>query len=473
MARGTQERDIRVGGMKLGARFALTTTAAAVVVLSIASAILYNATTQATENVRFAVIKDAMRLTAELNLQADLEFPAGSKGELFEGHLERFLVSHAGGEAHVYQIARVPKASTKASSTGEKPRQRPPIRLVVPLDYGGDADDLLGLIVGIVIAVLVVVAVSSLLVAKQATRPLENLVDDIRQISKGDFGHRTRVKTGGEIALLARTVDRMASSLLEAQETEIELGMKEREMEVAGEVREALLPQSTPEVTGYDIAGEHLGSPEPGGDFHDYVETGEGSVGLLVCGVSGKGVPGALIGATARAYLRTELASCGEDIKGAFKRVNRALAGDVRRGMYVTALYALLETGTGKVRLACAGHKVPLIRHSAVDGKLHIYQPEGIALGFDEGPVFDRTLQISTFSIEPGDRIILANTGPAQVINEDGEAVGDKGFYRLLLRLSAETSAMMLDGVLMGLKSHAGDEPFPNDLSLVTVRREA
>ena len=43
----------------------------------------------------------------------------------------------------------------------------------------------------------------------------------------------------------------------------------------------------------------------------------------------------------------------------------------------------------------------------------------------------------------------------------------------MLLRLSAETSAMMLDGVLMGLKSHAGDEPFPNDLSLVTARREA
>ena len=467
MERGTHEKEIRVGGMKLGARFALTTSAAVVIVMSIASILLYNATTQATENVRFAVIRDSMHLTAELNLQDDLEFKKGSKQDTFVGGLERFPVKHAGGEAHVYQIDRVQR-----DTDDETHKKRPPIRLVVPRKYGGDSDDLRGLIVGIVLAVTAVVAFVSFLVGKQVAKPLVKLVDDIRQISKGDFSHRTRVKAGGEMALLARTVDRMASSLLEAQEAEVELGVKEREMEVAGEVREALLPQSTPKVAGYDIAGEHHGSPEPGGDFHDFVETADGCVGLLVCGVSGKGVPGALVGATARAYLRTELANCGKDIEGALKRVNRALAGDVRRGMYVTALYALVETGTGTVQLACAGHKFPLVRHSATDGKLHSYQPDGIALGFDPGPVFDRTLQIATLSLEPGDRIILANTGPAQVRNASGESVGDKGFYRLLMRLSNETSAMMLDGVLMGLESHAGKEPYPNDLSLVTARRE-
>jgi sigma-B regulation protein RsbU (phosphoserine phosphatase) len=152
--------------------------------------------------------------------------------------------------------------------------------------------------------------------------------------------------------------------------------------------------------------------------------------------------------------------------------VNRVLAGDVRRGMYVTALYALIDTVSGKTRLACAGHKVPLIRHSAADGKLQTVQPEGIALGMDKGPIFDRTLQISTLTMELGDRLVLANTGPAQVMNEDETPIGDKGFYRLLLKLSGETSKMMLDGVLMGLESYAGEEPYPNDLAIVTVCRE-
>ena len=141
--------------------------------------------------------------------------------------------------------------------------------------------------------------------------------------------------------------------------------------------------------------------------------------------------------------------------------------------MFVTALYALLQPETGHVRLACAGHKVPLIRHAAADGKLHRHHPDGFALGFDEGPVFDQTLQLVSFEMEPGDRVILANTGPVQVTSEEGEVIGEQGLYKLLVRYSGETSEMMLDGVLMGLESFAGEEPYPNDLSLITIRREA
>ena len=457
--------------MKLGARFALTTSLAAAVVLGIASMLLYNATRQATENVRAAVIRDTMQLTSEVDLLDDLQIDKTVK--IYENGMRRYRISHEKGDAYVFELGAGPGRSRGQSGGGEGEENVGPLRLVVPLEDRSDSEDLLGLIMGIVLAVLVAVAIASFVVGKQISRPLEKLVNDIRQISRGDFNHRTLVKAGGEIALLARTVDRMAASLEEAQEAEIEFGMKEREMEVAGEVREALLPQTTPAVAGYDIAGEHMGSPEPGGDFHDFVETEDGHIGLLVCGVSGKGVPGALVGATARAYLRSELAGAGGDVAGAFKRVNRSLAGDVRRGMYVTAIYALLDPDAGTIQVACAGHKVPLIRYSAADGKLHKHQPEGIALGFDAGPVFDRGLEVATFQLERGDHIILANTGPAEVQNAEGEAVGANGFYRLLMRLVGETSEMMLDGVMVGLESHAIDEPFPNDISLMTVRREA
>jgi len=446
--------------MKLGARFALTTSAVVVVFMSLAGFLLYNAATQATQNARSSVITESMALTAKeadgaWNRRVDWD-------QLTPGEITHMKTTYGPdkSEADLYLY----------KSDLEEIEDR---HLLVPEGSGDESEDLFRLICGIVLVVLIAVALASFLVAKQASRPLEKLVSDIRKIAGGDFNHRTRVKAGGEIALLARAVDRMASGLAEAQEAEIELEMKEREMEVAAEVRQALLPQSTPSVEGYDIFGEHQGSPEPGGDFHDFVETADGEIGLLVCGVSGKGVPGALVGATARAYLRTELATCGEDIEGAFKRVNRYLADDVRQGMFVTALYALLEPESGVVQLACAGHKVPLIRRAAADGKMHSHHPEGFALGFDEGPVFDQTLQLMTFKIEPGDRIILANTGPVQVQNEAEEMIGEKGFYKLLMRYSDETSEMMLDGVLMGLESFAGDEPYPNDLSIMTVRREA
>ena len=143
MARASNEKDIRVGGMKLGARFALTTSAFAVVVMGIASVLLHNATNRATEKVRSTVVSDSMYLTSELDLRHDVEF-VGGKWELMEGGLMRYKASHEGGDAHIYQIDRVERETDEESQ-----KKQPPIRLAVPLEYGGDSDDLLGLIVGI------------------------------------------------------------------------------------------------------------------------------------------------------------------------------------------------------------------------------------------------------------------------------------------------------------------------------------
>jgi HAMP domain-containing protein len=234
VARANNEGDIRVGGMKLGARFALTTSAAVVVVMSVAGFLLYNATNNATQDARDTVIRESIVLTAREGSEGNYS-QVGSSAVDLEGELKRFTVSYGreDREAHLYK-----------HPAGANDYER----LLVPLDSGDKSEDLLGLILGTVIVVLIVVAFVSFFVANQVSRPLEKLVSDIRQIAKGDFSHRSRVEGGGEIALLARTVDRMAAGLEEAQDAEIEFEMKEREMEVAAEVLEAFLPQTTPEV---------------------------------------------------------------------------------------------------------------------------------------------------------------------------------------------------------------------------------
>ena len=63
----------------------------------------------------------------------------------------------------------------------------------------------------------------------------------------------------------------MTASLEEAQDAELELSSREREMEVAAEVHEALLPESIPQLGGYDIAALQIGCPTPGGDFYDFI----------------------------------------------------------------------------------------------------------------------------------------------------------------------------------------------------------
>ena len=162
----------------------MATSAAVVVVMSIAGFLLYNATTQATQDARDTVIHDAMALTAKEGGEGNYS-QVGSEAVILKEPLRRYTISYGEDDlrAHLYKYP---------SSGGEDER------LLVPIDSGDKRADLLGLILGIVIFVLVVVALVSFMVASQVSRPLEKLVSDIRQISMGDFSHRTRVGGGGE-----------------------------------------------------------------------------------------------------------------------------------------------------------------------------------------------------------------------------------------------------------------------------------
>jgi sigma-B regulation protein RsbU (phosphoserine phosphatase) len=321
------------------------------------------------------------------------------------------------------------------------------------------------------VGVLLLGALVSVWVAGSVSRPVETLIDDVRQIARGDLRHKTRARGPGEIQVLARALDRMASDLAEGHENKLELSVRERELDLATGVRDALMPAGTPLIEGYDLGAAFLASPRFGGDFHDFIQRADGLWGLLVCDVSGRGVPAALIGSTARAYLRSELARVGE-VADAFNRVNRWLASDVRRGMFVSALYALLDPKEARATVACAGHKIPLLRVCASDGQLRVVQPEGIAFGFDKGPVFERRLQVVEVPLEPGDRLVLANSAPVRIPNAEGAELGEKAFYARVKRHSGPDTTQFLRALRRDLEQYAGDAGFQEDISIITCARE-
>ena len=75
--------------------------------------------------------------------------------------------------------------------------------------------------------------------------------------------------------------------------------------------------------------------------------------------------------------------------------------------------------------------------------------------------------------MEAGDRLVLSNTGPVGIVNAGGEELGEKAFYRAIARNSKGGARVMLKGILTALKKHAGEEPFPADISLVVIARQS
>ncbi|MFT7668291.1 MAG: serine phosphatase RsbU (regulator of sigma subunit) [Planctomycetota bacterium] len=458
-----RERDSGGGGMSLRLKFALSMTVALAVVMGAAGYLLNRGIARSAASSFEKRMGESVVLTAT-------EGRAGNYKQ--EG---RMAVIVPGTEAKRFSVqyglldGRSERAMIYEADRGE---HQSALHLLVPDDSGRSGRGLYDLILGITAGVIVVGAVVSWAVANSVARPIAVLVDDVRQIARGNFNHRTRVRGGGEVRSLAREIDKMAASLVDAQADELDLLEREREMEVADEVREALLPEGTPTVPNYDLLALQIGCPAPGGDFYDVIEYADGRTGLLLCEVSGTGIPGALIGATARAYLSAILVR-SEDVSEALRQVNLHLAKGVRRGMYVTAMYVLLDPSTNEVEVACAGHKVPLLHFVAADRKMKTVQPEGIALGFDKGPIFDRALNTARFVLQKGDRLLLSNTGPLQVQNAAGEELGEKGFYKILAKRAFDSSEELMGTIDSALDFYAEDADFPHDISVVSIMRKA
>lgn len=462
MTRAQKETDLRVKGLGLAPRFALTMSLSLLVVLTLAGYVLYRSLTTIAASIHEDQIERSVLVTSQKPY-----FEQQSKGMRRDAAtgVEKWEVRYGDdldGEATLFQFRSDPNPDSDVE----------PTQLFVPKGSTKLGSKVLGLLVGILVAVLLISAGVAAFVAVQVTQPIHKIVRVVRLIAKGELNHRAHVRGGGEIELLARSIDRMTKDLQGAQEAELELSIREREMGLASEVREALLPMGTPEVPGYDLGSAHFGSTKPGGDFHEFISLGDGKLGVLVCDVSGQGVPAALIGATARSYLRNELQR-GDDVAEAFKRVNKELVRDVRRGMFVTALYAVLDSREHTLSVTCAGHKVPLLRVCKADGSLRSLHPEGIALGLDKGPVFDRTLSSVDAPVDPGDRIVLSTSGTLRVASPEGEELGEKRFFGLVMKHADSVTPKFLKGLRVTLEKYAGGEGFPADISLVTILRES
>ncbi len=343
--------------------------------------------------------------------------------------------------------------------------------IVVPPPAKRGKNDLFTLFTFVTGMVILVGAGVASLLAKRAARPLEDLVQDVRIIARGSLSHRTHVRGSGEVRQLASAIDRMGGSLAEAQASEVELGVRMREREVALEVAKALLPSEEPWVEGYRAIGDYAASDEPGGSFFDFCGDGARPI-FMVCDVSAQGVPGSLVGATARAYLRSTLQSNG-DLAEALGWVNQQLHRDVERGLFVTAMVVVLDPIEHIAHVACAGHKMPLLRYDAEEGQLKSMQPNGFALGFDAGPMFERRLEVVQMPFNVGDRLVLSGAGIAELPSADtGEEWGEKGLYRSLLRHAKADAEGLLTGILKDADEFSGNEVTPSDYSLVVLSRD-
>ena len=250
---------------------------------------------------------------------------------------------------------------------------------------------------------------------------------------------------------------------------EVERQVLAQELAVARQIQRGLLPQDRPAVPGWEFASSYRAAHQVGGDFYDFLTLpGEaGRLGIVVADVAGKGVPAALMMALGRTVVRAAAAD-GRDPSCALDLANRLLMDDSQANLFVTAFYAVLDTATGRLTYANAGHNRPLLLR-AKSGEMEELAAKGIALNvFDDIALEQRVAELA-----PGDLVGFYTDGVTEALDAAGQPFGDARLRAALAGNLGARAEQTLAGVLEAVYRFAGDTPPSDDLTLIVAKRLA
>jgi serine phosphatase RsbU (regulator of sigma subunit) len=414
----------------------------------------------------------AHRLLAKSYPEPQLEFTSFGEPPLVfdQGSVQEGTLLLDGKEQHVIRGAYPVEPFVKEDGAGAA--NAPKVEVAVYIDAAAVDQTFAALVkqFNLLGAVFLLVGAGiSWTVGKRLVRPLAQLQEDMEIVASGDLAHRTVAQRQDEIGVLADAFDTMTQTLAEAQQRERETAASRHQMTVAGEVASSLFPAHLPTIAGFDLAGHHESSGTLSGDYYDVLELPGGRTGLLIGAASGTGVPAAMVMAMARSFIAA-VARDEADPGAVLREVNALLSGDLRRGMYVTVLLAVLDPGAATLTLANAGHP-PLLLVRAGGKSIAAVHSEGIALGFDKGPVFDHTLKVVRLELAPGDRAVLYTPGITRVTGADGSLLGESRFAALVKREAGQGAEAFVKRVAATVRKFMGEARLSEDVTLLTLGR--
>lgn len=250
-----------------------------------------------------------------------------------------------------------------------------------------------------------------------------------------------------------------------AEQREREL--QERDLRTAAEIQSHLLPHKFPQNEAVEIEALSHPSMLIGGDYYDVLEVDDRHLGFVIADVSGKGASAALVMTECRAMMR--LSAEGElSPAKVLRRVNRMLQPDMRPGMFVALFYGIIDLDTKIMQFCRAGHEPPILLHP--DGEVDQLPGGGLAVGLDEGELFDEMLEEHEVQLNEGDLLALYTDGITEATNPQGEE-----FERVRLATSLERHLdRPLDEVVKTVDRYVRNfcvlEPNHDDRTLLLVR---
>jgi len=249
-------------------------------------------------------------------------------------------------------------------------------------------------------------------------------------------------------------------------------GRMEEELKIARDIQVSMLPDSAPEIEGFTIAATSIPAREVGGDFYDFIPFDVAGTGkrlaIVVGDVSGKAISGALVMAASRSVFRV-LTESSATVEAVMNQANLRLKQDVKKGMFVATLYAVLDPGERTLTLSNAGQTQPVLCPG--DGSAPVYlETEGDC--FPLGIVEDCRYEASRVFLKGSDVVVLYTDGVVEAVNASGEMYGFDRFLAAIGEGRSLPSEALLSGLVHEVERFVGGVEQHDDITIVIVKVE-
>jgi sigma-B regulation protein RsbU (phosphoserine phosphatase) len=237
----------------------------------------------------------------------------------------------------------------------------------------------------------------------------------------------------------------------------------EQELQIASQIQRSFLPTAFPDVPGLSFAAISEPARNVGGDLYDVIELGGGRVGVVIGDVAGKGVPAALCMVKAMSGLRFHTSSSTSAAE-VLQKANE-LTAESELGIFITMVYLVLDSKTGRVEYTNAGHTSPLVVRPGLDRVIVLDEGRNLPLGVAPGVEFAQ----GEFRLEPGDTVFLDTDGILEARNPKGEEYGEVRLATLLAGKNLVPEEL-IQAVRYDVARFTLDQPQHDDLTALAAR---
>ncbi len=256
---------------------------------------------------------------------------------------------------------------------------------------------------------------------------------------------------------------------LEAVKTRVERAkQRESSLREARTKQLRLLPE-VPDVVGLEFARVYRPCDTVGGDFYSFFKATEGVHAVAIGDISGHGIEAAMLVGLAKKLIEVHGRGQASPAK-ALAAANRDIFPDLDERTFVTACVGLIDTQARTFTYCRAGHDPLVIYNPRRRPPLAVLDSKGMALGMDEGPVFEQTLQERAVTLLPGDLVVTYTDGVTEAMNARNEQFGLERLYAVIEEHGRHEAEYVLWRIEKAVEAHRGRQPRADDMTLVAFK---